>query len=150
MKQNGFTFAEIVVVVLIMGVLAAVTVPRLQWTAIRYKQAHAAARKLVADLRRARAMAMTDAATNNKGFEIVMVGHPSTTGYQLEDLDSHDTLETVTFDTHVTVAAGDSKYDFGPLGNLTKGGNDIVITSEGRSYTISFVSTTGAVVLTEG
>jgi len=132
-----------------MGVLAAVTVPRLQWTAIRHKEAHAAARKLLGDLRRARAMAMSDAATNNKGFEIVTDGTSPATGYDIDNLDSHETVDTVTFDTHVIVTAGDDKYDFGPLGNLTKGGDDIVIASDGQSYTISFVASTGAVILTE-
>jgi hypothetical protein len=72
------------------------------------------------------------------------------TGYDIDDLDSHDTLDTYVFDDDVTVTAGTNKYDFGPLGNLTKGeGTEITVAFDTVSLTISFVATTGAVILTE-
>ena len=147
MRRNAHTLAELVVVVMILGVMASIAIPRLQFQAVQKKKLEAAAHKMVADLRRCRSMALRDAATNSKGFEILRTGNPWT-GYTISDLDSHATIDTVTFDSSVS-ATGDNKYDFGPLGNLTVGGSDIVVSADGRSYTISFVAATGAVSCTE-
>lgn len=150
MRKNGFTLIEAVLVVLILGVMTAVALPRLQFAAIHQSEARGEAQRLVADLRRVRSMALRDAATNSKGYEVVMDNAGVTAGYSVDDLDSHDTLDTHTFKGNVTVTAGTDKYDFGPLGNLTKGqGTEITVASDGVSLTISFVATTGAVILTE-
>jgi prepilin-type N-terminal cleavage/methylation domain-containing protein len=150
MRKNGFTFVEIVVVVLILGVMTAVTIPRLHFGAIYQRESDIEARRLVADLRRIRSMALRDAATNSKGYEVVMNNTGVTTGYRIDNLNSHDTLDTYTFDSHVTVDAGGIKYSFGPMGNLTKGqGTEITVSFEDTSYTISFVASTGTVILTE-
>lgn len=150
MRRNGYTLTEVVMVVMLLGVMTAVAVPRLQFGAIRQSEARAEARRLVADCRRVRSMALRDAAANNKGFEIVMDSTGATSGYQIDNLDSHDTLETYTFDTDVTVTAGNLKYCYGPLGNMTKGQDTtITVASDTVSFTISFVAATGAVILTE-
>lgn len=151
MKKNGYTLTELVMVVMLLGIMTAVAVPRLKFEVVRQNKARAEARRLVADFRRVRSMALRDAAVNSKGFEVVMDSTGVCTGYSIDNLDSSVTLDTHTFDTNVTVTAGGAKYSFGPLGNLTKGqGTVITVASEGVSYTISFVASTGAVILTEG
>ena len=92
-------------------------------------------------------MALRDAAENAKGFELQRIGTPWT-GYQIDNLDSHVTLDTRTFDSGITVNGG-QKYDFGRLGNLTTGGSAIVLSADGKTYTITFVAATGAVKCTE-
>jgi prepilin-type N-terminal cleavage/methylation domain-containing protein len=150
MRQNGYTLVEVVMVVLLLGVMTAVTIPRLNFAVVRQSEARAEARRLVADFRRVRSMALRDAAINNKGFEMVMESTGVCTGYDVDNLDSHDTLNTYVFHDDVTVDAGNLKYCFGPLGDLTKGqGTEITVTSEALSFAISFVATTGAVILTE-
>ena len=151
MRRNAHTLAELVVVIMIMGVLAMVALPRLQFRAVEQKKLAAAAYKLVADLRRARSMALRDAATNNKGFSLLRKVDDISglqVGYEIEDLDSHVTVDTVTFDAGIT-ANGNQKYNFGPLGNLVVGSTPITLTAEGKTYTISFVAATGAVICTE-
>lgn len=150
MRQTGYTLIEVVMVVVLLGVMTAVALPRLNFAVVRQSVARAEARRLVADLRRVRSMALRDAAINNKGFEMVMESSGVCTGYEVCNLDSHATLYTYVFDDDVTVTAGTDKYDFGPLGDLTKGqGTEITVASEALSFTISFVATTGAVILTE-
>ena len=151
MRKNGFTLTEIVMVVMLLGVMAAVTIPRLNFAVVHQSEARGEARRLVAELRRVRSMAVRDAATNNKGFEMVMESTGVCTGYDIDDLDAPpETVDTYTFNDNVTVNAGNLKYSFGPLGNLTKGqGTEITVTSGSLSFTISFVTTTGAVILTE-
>ncbi len=150
MRVKGFTLIEVVMVVMILGVIAMVTIPRLPFSVVNRSEARGEARRLVAELRRVRSMAMRDAATNSKGFELVMDKSGVTTGYDIDNLDSRETVDSYTFDDDVTVTAGARKYDFGPLGNLTKGrGTVITVAVDTLSFTISFVSTTGAVILTE-
>jgi prepilin-type N-terminal cleavage/methylation domain-containing protein len=150
MRKKGYTLTEVVVVVMVLGVMAAVAIPRLPFAAVHQSEARGEARRLVAELRRVRSMALRDAATNSKGFEMVMDSTGVCTGYDIDDLDSHDTLDTYVFDDDVTVTAGTNKYDFGPLGNLIKGeGTEITVAFDTVSLTISFVATTGAVILTE-
>ncbi len=149
MKKEGYTFTELMVVVLIMGVMAAVAIPRLQFKVIRHKEADSAARKLVSDLRRARSLALRDAASNSAGYRIHLIGSAPFSGYNLTHVGTVEIMDTVTFDTHVTVTSGIVNYKFGPLGNLTHGaGGQIEISSEDQSYSISIVVATGAVILT--
>ena len=148
MRRNAHTLAELVVVVMILGVLATIAIPRLQFRAVHQKKLAAAAHKLTADLRRARSMALRDAATNSKGFEVLRTGNPWT-GYEIKDLDPPaSTVDTVTFESGITVT-GDNKYDFGPLGNLTVGGSAINLSVDADSFQITFVAATGAVICTE-
>jgi type II secretory pathway pseudopilin PulG len=144
MRRNAHTLTELVVVVMILGIMAGIAIPRLQFGAVRKKKLEAASLKVVADLRRCRSMALRDAATNTKGFELKFSGDD----YVLDDLDSHDTIDSIDVDDSISVSA-DAKYDFGPLGNLTKGGTDITLSADGKSYSISLVAATGAVLCAE-
>jgi type II secretory pathway pseudopilin PulG len=147
MRRNAHTLTELVVVVMILGVLATIALPRLQFRAVRQKKLAGTAHKLMADMRRARSMALRDASTNNKGFEIVFSGSPYS-AYRIDDLDSHDVIDTTAIDSGIT-ATGDLKYDFGPLGNLTKGGSAIDLSADSDAFQINFVAATGAVICTE-
>ena len=147
MRRNAHTLAELVVVVMILGIMAGIAIPRLQFQAVQKKKLEAATLKMVADLRRCRSMALRDAATNAKGFALQRIGNPWT-GYQIDDLDSHATVDSITLDSSIT-ATGDNKYEFGPLGNLSAGSGVITLSADGKSYTISFVAATGAVSCVE-
>ena len=66
--------AEMIVVVMILGALAFIAIPRLNFAAIHHKQAHTIAKKIVTDLRRTRTLAISNAAVNNVGFQLQMSG----------------------------------------------------------------------------
>lgn len=141
--------AEVVVVVLIIGALTFITVPRLNFGALYRKQSHTVAAKIVTDLRRTRTLAISNAANNGKGYCMQMAGSLSYTGYQIVDANSGATIDTQTIDSHVT-CKGDNQFTFGPLGNLLTGsGTSLIVSAPGRTYTITVVSATGVVEYTE-
>ena len=148
--RNAYTLVELVVVVAIVGIFAAIAVPRLQFGAVRVKAADGVARKLVTDLRRSRSMALRDAVSNTAGYQVVMTGSSPYTGYDIEDLSDSSTVDSFTFPANVTVTCpGNTHFDFGPLGNLKSGsGTQIIVSANGKTFTLTITSATGSVLCT--
>ncbi len=150
-KRTAYSVAEMVVVILILGVLSFIAIPHLNFAALHHKQANAIARKIVTDLRRTRTLAITHAANNTKGYRLQMVGSSPYTSYQIIDVNSSGALDTLTIDSQISCTGG-SVFNFGPLGNLLSGSstNPVTVSSEGKTYTITVISATGIVECTGG
>ena len=148
-QRTAYSLAEVIMVVLILGALAFIAVPRLNLAALYHKQAHTVAKKIVTDLRRTRSLAIANAANNNAGFRLQMTGSSPYTGYQITDVNSGSTVDSQSIDSHISCAGG-SQFTFGPLGNLTGGGTQLTVTGQGRTYTITVISGTGIVECTGG
>lgn len=147
--RKAHTLVELIVVVAILAALALVAVPRLQFGALRRTQASTVARKIVTDLRLTRRLAISDAATNSKGFELAMVGSGSYTGYEIENADTKETVASHTIDSGIA-CSGDNKFGFGPLGDLSdQGHTQLTVSAEGRTFTITIVPATGIVKCVE-
>jgi Tfp pilus assembly protein FimT len=146
-KRTAYSLAEMIVVVLILGALAFIAIPRLNFTGLHHKQANAIAKKIATDLRRTRTLAISYAANNTKGYNLQMVGSSPYTSYKIVDANSMATVDTLTIDSPISCRGG-SIFKFGPLGNLLADSNAAPITvssSEGATYTITVVSATGIV-----
>ena len=143
-KKTGYSLAEVIIVVLILGALTFIAVPRLNFGALHSQQAHTVAKTLVTDLRRTRTLAIVNAATNTTGFSLRRSG----ASYQIIDDSNSTTVDSLMIDSHIT-CGGDTQFLFGPLGNLRTGsGTGLTVSSEGKTYTISIVSATGIVECT--
>jgi Tfp pilus assembly protein FimT len=150
--HNGFTVAELLIILLILGAVAYIAVPRLQWGAVHYLEAKTVARKLVTDLRRTRSLALRDGATNTQGFALRMTGSTPYTSYELIDLSNDEVIDTHTIDAnHVEVrSSGGRTFQFGPLGNVVSGsGTRLTVTGDGQSFTLTLVPATGSVFCSE-
>lgn len=145
-KRTAYTLAEMIVVVLILGALTFIAIPRLNFAALHHKQANTIAKKIATDLRRTRTLAISYAANNTKGYNLQMVGSSPYTSYQIVDANSAATVDTLTIDSPITCTGG-SLFKFGPLGNLLSGSSTtpISVSSEGKTYTITVISATGIV-----
>jgi Tfp pilus assembly protein FimT len=151
-KRTAYSLAEMIVVVMIIGALAFIAVPRLNFGVLGHKQANAAARQIATDLRRARTLAISKAVNNPSGYKLQMVGSSPYTSYQIIDSNGAATVvDTLTINSGVSCTGG-SLFKFGPLGNLLTGSSStpITISADGQTYTITVISSTGIVQCTGG
>lgn len=134
--------------VLILGILACVAVPRLNLGAVSGARTDAVVRRIATDLRRARAQAILEAAANSAGYAVVMSGAEPYSGYQIVSLEDSSVVADCEIPADVQCDGG-RRFEFGPLGNL-KAGSDtqLNISTEGRTYLVEIVSATGTVTWT--
>lgn len=135
--------------VVLVGILAAIAVPRMNMAVIDEQKSHTFARKLAADLRYARQLALTHAAQNNQGYGLYLTGGGSYTAYEIRDLDTNDVIHSYPIDESVLVTGG-HEFRFGPLGNLLSGSDrQIQVTAGDREFNLAVQPATGAIVCTE-
>jgi prepilin-type N-terminal cleavage/methylation domain-containing protein len=149
---RAFSLVELIIVVLVIAALSFIAVPRLQFGALRRKQADTVAHKIVTDLRRTRGLAISDAANNTKGYELKMVGTSPYTAYEIENMHTHQTVDSFTIDSNINVSCTSfNRFKFGPLGSLQTGsGSGIIVSSdEDKSFTITVIPATGTVKCVE-
>jgi len=150
MKSNkGHSLAELIIAVVLISILAAIAVPRINFSITTGKGAKAASAKISADLRRVRRLAISNAADNASGYRLEMKGSSPYTGYDIVDLETLSVIDSNLFDGGISVTGG-SQFDFSPMGNLLVGsGSTIDISGGGRSFTITITSATGMVSCAE-
>ena len=142
-RRAAFSLAELMLIVVILGVFAAIAIPRLDYAIVRRYKAEAEARKIVTGLRLVRALAISQAATNSKGFDLNMLGGSPYTGFEIENANTKAIVETRTIDSDVSVT-GDAKFKFTLLGALqTAGDLQLNVFAEGKSFTITVFGVTG-------
>jgi Tfp pilus assembly protein FimT len=144
-QRRALTLVEAIVIVMVLGALAFIAVPRLNFAAIYRKQADTVARKIATDLRRTRTLAIANAATNSTGYSLRITGQT----YQIIDDSNSATVDTEAIDAHISCTGG-TDFQFGPLGNLRTGSSPLTVSAEGRTYTITVISATGIVECTGG
>ena len=140
---------ELVLIAIFLGVFAIIAVPRLNYAAISKQKADVAARKIVADLRLTRSLAINDAANNSEGFKLEMIGSAPYTQYKIVNDDTEEIIRTYTIDSKVSHTGG-NRFIFAPLGNLVPpSDNQITVAAEGKTFTITIIPATGIVKCTE-
>lgn len=148
-RKKAFTFAEMILVVLLLGIMAFITVPKLPYALVRKQKADTVARKIITDLRLVRRLAVSDAAVNISGYALNMTGGSPYSGYRIVNLDTSQVVDSHSIDPEVSCTGGAS-FKFGPLGNLLTGSDTgLAVSSEGKTFTITIVSATGAVKYVE-
>lgn len=141
-KSNAHTLVELIIIVVMLAIVAFIAIPRLQFSTLYRKQADTVARKIVTDLRRARQLAISNAATAPNGYAI------SRTGLTYQIVDGNGTPisnGTFTIDPKISCSGG-TNFRFGPLGNLTVyDSNQLTVSAQGKIFTISITPATGMI-----
>ena len=144
-QRHGHTLVELITVVLVISILACVAVPRLNLAAVWGARADATVQRLVTDLRRTRALAITHAAKNPEGFALLVESTDACSRYRITDLHDRATVASYNLPAGVQCRGG-QRFEFGPLGNLQNGSDTHVsIRTEGKAYRIEITPATGAV-----
>jgi Tfp pilus assembly protein FimT len=147
--KAAYSLVELLIVVIFLGIIAAIAVPRLNFSAVSKLNAETVARKIVTDLRRTRRLAISSAAVNTTGFELTMTGSAPYTGYKIQNLDTSETIETQSIDSGINCTGG-SRFQFGPLGNLLSGSDSqLIVSASGKTCTIKITAATGMIKCTE-
>jgi Tfp pilus assembly protein FimT len=146
-RADAHTLIEAMIIVLILGTLALVAIPRMNFSILYRKQVDTTARKIVTDMRRARLLAITNAANNSDGFALIR----SDSTFKIEDLSDSSTVPNSTFTVDSSIScSGGTNFQFGPLGNLKTGSDStLTVSSEGKDFTISIIAATGSIQCTE-
>ncbi len=142
--EKGVTLVELVIIVLIIGVMTFVAVPRMDFSIIKGGKAQTNAQKITAAIRHTRSLAIADAATNSQGFSLNMTGSGSYTGYQIVNLATSDVNDTGSIDESVLCNGADD-FIFGPLGSRLGDADSLTFTAGGKTYSIAVTSATGMV-----
>ena len=148
-QKTALTLVEVILAVLFLGIMAVIAIPRLSLSTLSKQKADCLAQKIVTDLRRTRRLAISNAAGNTAGFKLNMTGSSPYTGYDIVDANSDETVDSQTIDPAVSCTGGD-EFKFGPQGNLlSESDPQLVISADGKTFTIDITSATGMVKCTE-
>lgn len=148
-QYKAFSLLEAILIAAFLGVFAIIAVPRLNFAVVSKHKADSTAKKIVTDLRLTRSLAISEAATNSKGYDLEMTGSAPYQGYEIKNNDTKDVVASYVIDSKIT-CTGDNKFGFGPLGNLTDSGHtQLTVSSEDRSFTISITPATGMIKCVE-
>ena len=148
-NKTGYSLIELVVIVVFLGIIAAIAVPRLNFSAVSKQKADTLARKIITDLRRTRSLAISDAASNTAGFALNMTGGEPYSGYEIENLDTSETVDSHTIDSNINCIGG-TMFQFGPLGNLKVGSDtQLTVSASAKTFTITITAATGLIKCTK-
>lgn len=142
--KKGVTLVELIIVVIIIGIMTMVSVPRMALSLVTIGKAQTAAHKIAAAIRFTRSLAIADANNNQQGFTINMTGGGSYTGYQVVNIKTSEVMETGSIDSAVS-CTGANDFTFGPLGNRLTDSDNLTVSGGGKTYIISVVSATGMI-----
>ena len=174
--KEGYTLIELVIVMLFVAAFAAIAIPRLNFAGVRKKGAELTAYKFLSELRRTRALAIANAASNPNGFgiwinptgamapdepvvytagllafvESNISERPRTVyyTYEIRNLMTDEVVDTQDIYDNVSLGGG-KQFSFGPLGNLTSGDTSLSVGSGNMFFVINITGSTGSMTCTE-
>jgi type II secretory pathway pseudopilin PulG len=145
---RAFSMAEMLLVVIIIGALAAVAVPRFSMATVLTKQDEALIRKLTVDLRKTRMMAIANAADNSSGYQL-RINTSAPKSYEIRNLQTSLTVETHPVDSRITFS-GTTQFSFTALGTLNPATSvQLTVTGANKSWLLDIYGYTGSVKCTE-
>lgn len=145
-KRRGFSLLELTIVVMILGIMAAIAMPNWTWLLAKYR-VDSAAQRIVVDLNRTQSLAYATSSTKTVTFTVAQ------SRYQipgLKDLDHPAATYTVDLTAEPyratlvsAVFGGSSQISYNGFGQPTVAGGTIVVESGGQQRTITVDAASG-------
>ena len=140
-QRPGLTLVELLFVVLVLGIITAVSMFRPGFDFTSKSKVRIAAQRLVSDLRLTRRLAIT----NHENYKLTV--YPDACEYKIFDASNTQARYTRELDSGITLT-GDTDFIFASLGNASSG-SSLSVAIGVNQYDISVVSATGMVSMQE-
>ncbi|MFC1762525.1 Tfp pilus assembly protein FimT/FimU [Planctomycetota bacterium] len=134
--SRGFTLIELLLTVALLGIVASIVVPRLNYGAIHIAEVKTTAQAFAGSLRLARSLAVSDAGANGQGYKVTL----SSGTYSLINAATSTTVKGPTAVPSGINTSGDSDIQFNRLGESADG--------SAKSVTFSYDTTSAVVTVT--
>ncbi|MCK4519554.1 MAG: prepilin-type N-terminal cleavage/methylation domain-containing protein [Candidatus Omnitrophica bacterium] len=139
MRKKGYTFAEILFVIIILGVLAGIAIPRVGVDFAVKMKVKTAAQRLASDLRLTRRLAVT----NNENYKLSV--DSSAKKYSIYNSADEQTGITRSIDTDIIVSA-DKDFIFEALGNASVSSDTVIsLLADENQADITVTAATGKI-----
>jgi Tfp pilus assembly protein FimT len=142
-QRKAVTLVELLIVVLLIGIMTFIAVPRMGFSIITGGKAQTTAQRVAAAIRHTRSLAIANAAINNQGFTLNIAGS-SNPCYTIVDVNTGRVVETGSIASDVNCTGADD-FQFGPLGSRLGDTDSLTVGAGRKTYIISVVSATGMV-----
>jgi len=140
----GVTLIELLAVVVVLGLVAAIALPRLANADLWMAEGEAGVRKVVATARLARRMAIENAATNASGYTLICTQRT----YRILNMSNFTYGEETSLTDGWQFDRSDYLVAFTPYGGALKGGglsDDMIIRTGEKRWAVHFEPATGYV-----
>jgi Tfp pilus assembly protein FimT len=148
-RPTAYTLVELLIVVAVLAALTFIAVPRLQFGAVRQRQAEVAASRILSALRQTRSLAIINAVDHPGGYALRLSHTGGKWTFEIVDVAASAVVESQCLDPSVT-CAGTSQFTFTSLGALSGGDASLSLSSGGTTCTVTVVGATGTARCEEG
>lgn len=142
-EKNSFTLTEVILTLIIIGILAAVVLPRFGIGLVSTSKLRSTVSQIASDIRYTRQLAITNSAHYLINFNLTLKEYNI---YQDSISPANQIGETKKISSEISLS-GTNQFDFYAIGNVIFAGSGLSLSLNTSQYTITAEPPTGAVII---